>query len=98
LPELSGLAHLESSYAVNLGVQKSFCENKVTVRINASSLFGPHQYRAHYLGSGLDIRWVNEWEGRRINLNISYKFGNQKLKDSRKKRDTLEDEKGRVNF
>ncbi|SHF39845.1 outer membrane beta-barrel protein [Flavisolibacter ginsengisoli] len=98
LPEVSGLAHLESSYAVNLGVQKSFCENKVTVRINASSLFGPHQYRAHYLGSGLDIRWVNEWEGRRINLNISYKFGNQKLKDSRKKRDALEDEKGRVNF
>jgi hypothetical protein len=98
LPERSGLAHLESSYAVNLGLQKSFWDNKATVRINASSILGPHQYRAHYLGSGLDIRWVNEWEGRRINMNFTYKFGNQKLKDSRKKRDALEDEKGRVNF
>jgi hypothetical protein len=98
LPEVSGLAHLESSYAVNIGIQKSLWDNKATVRINASSLFGPHQYRAHYLGSGLDLRWVNEWEGRRINLNFTYKFGNQKVKASRKKSDALEQEKARVNF
>jgi hypothetical protein len=98
LPEKSGLALLHSSYAVNMGIQKSFLNNKAIVKINASSIFGPHQYRAHYLGSGLDIHWVNEWEGRRINLNFTYKFGNQKVKASRKKSDALEDEKARVSF
>jgi hypothetical protein len=98
LPEKSGLAHLKSSYAVNIGAQKSFWDNKATVKLNCNTLIGPHQYRAHYIGSGLDIRWVNEWEGRRINLNFSYKFGNQKVKAARKKTDGLEDEKGRVSF
>ena len=98
LPEKNGLANLRSSYAVNIGAQKSFWDNKATIRVNCNTLLGPHQYRAHYFGSGLDIRWVNEWEGRRINLNFSYKLGNQKVKAARNKRDALEEEKGRVSF
>lgn len=98
LPEKTGLAHLKSGYAVNIGAQKSFWNNKATVKLNCNTLLGLSQYRAHYIGSGLDIRWVNEWEGRRINLNFSYKFGNQKLKAARNKTGALEAEKGRVSF
>jgi hypothetical protein len=98
LPEKSGLAHLKSGYAVNIGAQKSFWNNKAALRLNYNTLLGLSQYRAHYLGSGLDIRWVNEWEGRRVNLNFNYKFGNQKVKAARSKTDALEAEKGRVSF
>ncbi len=95
IPRKDGLAKIQSEYAWNLGVQKQFLGDRLTVKCNATNIIGTYAYRAHYLGEGLDIRWRNEWEGRRVNLSFSYKFGSQKVKAARD-RDISSDEKSRI--
>ncbi len=95
IPRKDGLAKIQSEYAWNLGVQKQFLGDRLTVKCNATNIIGTYAYRAHYLGEGLDIRWRNEWEGRRVNLSFSYKFGSQKVKAARE-RDISSDEKSRI--
>ncbi|PSK89772.1 outer membrane beta-barrel family protein [Taibaiella chishuiensis] len=95
IPRKDGLAKIQSEYAWNLGVQKQFLGDRLTVKCNATNIIGTYAYRAHYLGQGLDIRWRNEWEGRRVNISFSYKFGSQKIKAARD-RDISSDEKSRI--
>ncbi len=95
IPRKDGLAKIQSEYAWNLGVQKQFLGDRLTVKCNATNIIGTYAYRAHYLGEGLDIRWRNEWEGRRGNRSFSDKFGRQKVKAARD-RDISSDEKSRI--
>lgn len=96
-PTNVNLQRILSSYGLNIGVQKTFLDQKATVNLNFNNVIGTSAYRTHYLGEGLDIRWRNEWEGRKVNLTVTYKFGNQKVKASRS-RNLNSEEKNRINL
>lgn len=97
-PSVSGLAKMKLSYGWNLGVQKQILDKKGTIKISATNIVAQAAYRAHYLGSGLDINWINRWEARRINVSFVYKFGNQKVKAANSRNTSSSEEQNRVNM
>lgn len=98
IPSVDGLAKLKSGYGWNLGIQKQVWNNKGTLKLAVNNLLAQAAYRAHYLGSGLDINWINRWEARRVTLSFVYKFGNQKVKAASSRRTSSQDEQNRVNL
>ncbi len=97
-PYRDGITRVRSSYIVSGGVQKSLWDGRASIRINYNNIIGPSAYRARYLGAGLNIKWINQWEGRRISLNFSYKFGSSAVKASRQRRSASQEERNRVNL
>ena len=94
-PTRDGLARLRSAYGCNLGVQKQLWNQRVTVKLNATNILATNAYRAHYLGEGLNIKWRNEWEGRKFTISFTYKFGSNQVKAARE-RNTSSEEKNRI--
>lgn len=97
-PSVDGLAKMKSGYGCDLGVQKQILDKNGTIKIAATNIFSQAAYRAHYLGSGLDINWINRWEARRITVSFVYKFGNQKIKAANSRKTSSSEEQNRVNM
>jgi hypothetical protein len=94
-PTRDGLAKLRSAYSWSLGVQKQLWNQRLTIKANATNILATNAFRAHYMGEGLDIRWRNEWEGRKFNISFTYRFGSSKIKATRE-RSTSSEEKTRI--
>ncbi|MGC4101851.1 outer membrane beta-barrel family protein [Ferruginibacter sp.] len=97
-PSRSGIARVRSYYGVSAGLQKSLWNNKASFKINFNNIIGPSAYRARYVSDNLNIKWINQWEGRRVNISFNYKFGNNNVKASRQHNSASQDEKNRVNL
>jgi hypothetical protein len=89
---------VRASYIVSAGVQKSLWNNKASIKINFNNIIGPSAYRARYVSNNLNIKWVNQWEGKRISISFNYKFGNANIKASRQRNAASQEEKNRVNL
>lgn len=96
LPTHSGLTYLLSDYGWDLGIQKLLLKKRMTLKLNASSIIGPTAYRAHIVNEGIDVTWVNKWEGRRVTASCAWKFGSAGIKASREHNSAVQDEKNRV--
>jgi len=97
-PYRDGITRVRASYIVSAGVQKSLWNNKASIKINFNNIIGPSAYRARYLSDNLNIKWINQWEGKRVSLSFNYKFGNTNVKASRQRSSASQDEKNRVNL
>ena len=96
LPTRSGLAMLRSDYGWDLGVQKQIFGDRLLFKVKATNIIGTSSYRAHIVGDNLDIKWVNKWEGRRLNINCTWKFGKKDLKEKATHTTASQDEAGRI--
>jgi len=90
-----GVFEYNSSWSLNLGLSKSFFENKLTVKLSASDIFLQAFWDGTSEFSGLLSEGRGEWDSRRGAINLSYNFGNQNVK-SRNRNTGLEDEMNRV--
>ncbi|MGF2414483.1 MAG: outer membrane beta-barrel family protein, partial [Ferruginibacter sp.] len=97
-PYRDGITKIRASYIVSAGVQKSLWKSKASIKINYNNIIGPSAYRAQYLSDNLNIKWINQWEGRRINISFNYKFGNANVKASRQRSSASQQERNRVNL
>jgi hypothetical protein len=97
-PYNDGIAQVRSAYGATVGLQKSLWNSKASIKVNYNNFIGPNAYRATYLSDNLNIKWINQWEGRRINLSFNYKFGNSNVKASRQRSSASQAEKNRVNL
>ncbi|MBK7427113.1 MAG: TonB-dependent receptor [Saprospiraceae bacterium] len=89
-----GVMLTDPIYAVNVGIQKRFLD-KLNVRLNCSDIFFTNQWSGTMNFNGLVGDMNGGWDSRRINLSISYDFGNQNVK-ARKRQTGLEAESKRV--
>lgn len=89
-----GVMLTDPIYAVNVGVQRRFL-NKFNVRLNCSDIFFTNQWSGTMNFNGLVGEMNGGWDSRRLNLSISYDFGNQNVK-ARKRQTGLEAESKRV--
>lgn len=89
-----GVMLTDPIYAINVGVQKRFFD-KFNVRLNCSDIFFTNQWSGTMNFNGLKGEMMGGWDSRRINLSISYDFGNQNVK-ARKRQTGLEAESKRV--
>ncbi len=97
-PYKDGITRVRASYGASAGVQKSVWSGKASLKLNYNNFIGPSAYRSQYLSDDLNIKWVNRWEGKRVNLSFNYKFGNKNVKSARQRNSAAGTEVNRVSL
>ncbi|MGB4969008.1 MAG: TonB-dependent receptor [Saprospiraceae bacterium] len=90
-----GVFVYESSWSLDLGLQRKFLKDRLNAKLSASDLFFTSGWKGISEFNGLRSYGKGNWDSRRLSLNLSYRFGNDNVK-SRKRNVGLEDEAGRV--
>ena len=90
-----GVFEYETSWSLNLGLQRKFLNDKLNVRISANDLFYQTGWDGISSFDGLESEGRGRWDSRRVGVSLNYSFGNDKVK-SIKRNTGLENEAGRV--
>ena len=95
-PNVYGVFNLKSYYGIDLGVSRTFFDDKMNVKLAVNDIFNTRGKRTTFStlpNSSYDIN--TNYDSRVVRLSVSYKFGNIKLK-SADKRGGAEEEKNRL--
>jgi len=90
-----GVFEYDASYSLNFGLQKKFFSDQMNVKIAANDVTYQSQWSGTSNFDGLMGVGRGNWDSRRVNVSVSYNFGNSKVK-SRKRSTGIEDESKRV--
>ncbi len=90
-----GVFVYETSWSLNLGLQRKFFNDKMNVRLSANDLFYQSGWSGASSFNGLYAIGSGNWDSRRVSVSIGYDFGNANV-SSRKRNTGLEDEANRV--
>ncbi len=91
-----GLILSEPFYGVNLGISKQMFDRRLTLRLNAQDIFYSQKFRGHQKYENLDIKIVGFGDSRQVRFTASYRFGNQKVQQARRRDGGADDEKNRI--
>ena len=91
-----GLFIGEPMYAVNAGISKQLLDRKLTLRLNAQDIFRTQKFSGSQKYQNLDIKVSSRFESQQVRLTASYRFGNQKVQQARRRSGGAEDEKNRI--
>lgn len=104
--ELSGFFNSPSIWGANfanrsfggmdIGARKKVLNGRGNIKMSVSDFLFTMQWRGIQEFGGLYMDARGGWESRQFKVNFSYNFGNDKVKDSRKRKTGLEDESGRA--
>jgi hypothetical protein len=92
----AGFMLLDPRWGINLGVQKNIWQNKATVRLTASDIFWTNLPRAVITFDNYVEKWNAFRETRVVNLAFTYRFGNNKVQQARRRTTGAEDERRRA--
>lgn len=95
-PNALGLFQNRGMGSVNIGLQKNFFEKKLSVRLNMTDLFQTNFLRNSIAYPGFEMAMINRVETRIARLNLTYSFGKNTGKTSRR-RNAQEEEQRRIN-
>ncbi|MCC6459879.1 MAG: outer membrane beta-barrel protein, partial [Saprospiraceae bacterium] len=90
-----GVFVYETSWSLDLGLQRKFLQDRLNVRLGASDLFYQTGWDGYSDFDGLLSSGSGRWDSRRVSLSLGYRFGNENVK-SRKRSTGIEAEAGRV--
>lgn len=90
-----GVFKYDKTWSLNLGLQRKFLNDQLSVRVSADDIFYTSNWSGVSSFNGLVSTGYGNRDSRRVNLNVSYRFGNQRVK-SRKRKTGLESEGSRV--
>jgi hypothetical protein len=95
-PSVSGLFRALEYYGMNFSARKTFMDKKATVSLKLNDIFDTAKFRSVLRYNNVNTYWQNQWESRKINLTLNYKFGNMKVKNARTRSTGTADEESRV--
>ncbi|WP_316797937.1 outer membrane beta-barrel family protein [Pedobacter frigidisoli] len=95
-PSVSGLYRNLENYVVSVGAKKTFWKKNATLSVRLNDVFATGKFRANLAYNNINTYWQNEWENRKISVNLSYKFGTMKIKTARSRRTGTGEEENRV--
>ncbi len=90
-----GVFKYDESWSLNLGLQKKFLDNNLNVKLSAQDLFYQSGWEGQSEFDGLRSVGSGNWDSRKVNLSLSYSFGNNNVK-SRKRKTGIENESKRA--
>ncbi len=91
-----GTYQIKSLGAMDLAIQKSLLEDKLSLRMSMSDVFFTSPWRGDTQFGDVLIQGSGGWESRQIRVNLSYNFGNKQVKSARRRKTGAEDESNRV--
>ncbi len=91
-----GVFEYETSWSLNLGLQKKLLNDQMNVRLSADDIFFQTGWSGVSSFNGLNGEGMGQWDSRRVTLSVSYNFGNENVKRSRNRSTGLEEESSRV--
>lgn len=83
--------------SIDAGLQKKLMNDKATIKVSVSDIFKTNEWNSESFFGPLYLRAAGGWDSRRLNVNFSYRFGNDQVKQARRRSTGLEDEKNRAN-
>lgn len=90
-----GVFEYEDNWSLDLGLQKSFFNDRLSIKLTANDIFYKSGWRGTSNFAGLYAEGSGRWDSRRVGINLSYKFGNDKVKVTKRK-SGIEEESRRV--
>lgn len=84
-------------WGVEAGLQKGFLQGRGNLKLAVSDIFLGMRWRGYQEFGALQMDINGGWESRQFRVNLTYLFGNDKVKSARKRKTGLEDESGRAN-
>lgn len=90
-----GTFKTEDFYNIDLGMQKTFLEGRGKIKVSLSDLLASGRWFGNSELGDLRINAKGGWDSQRLSFNLSYNFGNQKVR-SRNRKTGIESESGRV--
>lgn len=91
-----GIFKYKSSYAIGFGAQKSLFNKKVNVKLNVTDITNGEQFRGKAKYDNLDMNIHNRWQNRRVNMAVTWNFGNSNVKAARERQTGTSDEQRRT--
>ncbi len=91
-----GTFEMDAMYNIDVGVQKKIAGGMGNVKLSVSDIFWSTKFDGVSTYGDLFLRARGNNDSRRVRLNFTYNFGNQKIK-TRKRSTGLEEEKNRIN-
>lgn len=90
-----GVFIYETSWSLNLGLQRKFLKEQMNVRLSVNDLFYEAGWSGYSRFNGLYSEGSGAWDSRRVSLSVSMNLGNTNVK-SRNRKTGIEDEAKRV--
>jgi outer membrane receptor protein involved in Fe transport len=84
-PFVWGVYKIRASYAIGAGVQKAFMNKKLTAKLNVTDITNREQFRGTAKFGNIDMYINNRWQNRRVNLALTWNFGNSNIKAARER-------------
>ena len=91
-----GLILSEPMYGVNAGISKQMLDRRLTLRLNVQDIFFTQKFRGYQKYENLDIHITGFGDSRQVRFTASYRFGNQKVQQARRRDGGADDEKNRI--
>ena len=91
-----GVFRYRSSYAINLGLQKRFLQERLNVKLAIQDITNQAFWNGVSEFDGLLSFGQGNWDNRRASVSVTYSFGSSEVKASRKRSIGLEAESDRI--
>jgi outer membrane receptor protein involved in Fe transport len=91
-----GTYQTKSLGSLDIALQKKFLEDKLSIRLAVSDILFTSPWRGETRFANVYIRGNGGWESRQFRVNLSYLFGNNKMKSARNRNTGIEDENKRT--
>ena len=95
-PMVYGMIRMEEIYSVNAGVSAQFFDGKANLKVSLDDVFNSLDWSANIRQGDIDAFVYQNNETRKINISLTYKFGNHKVKPARNRNTATSDEQNRV--
>lgn len=91
-----GTFEMESQYSIDAGVSKSIMNGRANIKLSVSDIFRTTPFSGASQFGPLFMTVNGDWDSRRVSLNLNYRFGNNQVKSSRRRKTGMEDESSRI--
>lgn len=82
--------------SMDLGLQQTILKGKGTVKASLTDVLKTFHWSATNNTTGQEVRVNGGWESRQFRVNFNYRFGNNKVKQARQHKSSIEDENNRT--
>ena len=91
-----GLFVGDALWAMNLGVSKQLMNKRLSLRLNAQDIFWTQRFSGQLNFQNVDVMVKGWGDSRQVRFTASYRFGNQKVQQARRRSGGADDEQSRI--